>query len=225
MSAGTIFIQPHSDDIVMSSYFLIKSRLLPQPYYLLTVFGRSNWVDPKKRNTYEPINASRVTSIRRAEDEGFAQSLGLKLIFLDQPDCLLRENEVSYDPDRILDSSLLQKMKVTIGKILADIKIENIVTPRPSGGRQHYDHRITYSAIKLLSSTYNIFIVDDAPYSRITNPKENDLQIERKTDGRLVNKFEAMSFYDSQMCKLFFDQVMEITRKNNGYERLFTSAK
>lgn len=42
MSKGTIFIQPHSDDMVMSAYFLIKAEVLSRPYYLLTIFGQSN---------------------------------------------------------------------------------------------------------------------------------------------------------------------------------------
>lgn len=102
-------------------------------------------------------------------------------------------------------------------------KAKNIVAPFPSGIKQHYDHRIVREAIKSLSSTLcNRFFVDDIPYSRITNQNKHHLHLFAKLKiNNIYEKFNAMKIYDSQMCKLYLEQIQKITKQNRGYERIF----
>lgn len=229
MRGGTIFIQSHSDDIVMSSYFLIKAEILPKPYFLLTVFGRSNWLDPIKRkgNNYAQINSiAEITCLRKKEDEKFAKSLNLKLLFLNLEDCLLRNGKVFYDRKKTLDRNLIKIVNKTLFLLLRKYKVKNIVVPFPSGKQQHYDHRIVCEAIKSMPvNLYNRFFVDDIPYSRIANPHKYNLNLIAKQRGDINDKFKAMSIYDSQMCRLFFSQTRKIFKQNHGYERLFLFTK
>ncbi len=227
MSKGTIFIQPHSDDMVMSSYFLIETEVLPRPYYLLSVFGKSNWVDPIKKIGGQYIQDKKqttVTHIRKAEDKKFAKSLGLTLLFFNLEDCLLRNQEVFYQPDKTLDTNLVKEVKAIINTSIKKYGIQNVVTSFPSGKKQHYDHRIVYKAVKSLPANLcNRFFVDDIPYSRIINQKKYNLHLFTKSKiDDIDDKFRAMKTYDSQMCKLFFDQVRKIIKQNQGYERLFS---
>lgn len=226
MPKGTIFIQPHSDDMVMSSCFLIKKEVLPRPYYLLTVFGQSNWIDPIKkrgRRYIQKIDGTTITRLRKNEDEKFVKSLGLTLLFFDLKDCLLRNGEVYYQPNKKLEIKLVKKVKTIIHDSIKEYKVENIVVPFPSGRKQHYDHRIVREAVKLLPATLcSQFFVDDVPYSRIMKHNKFSLHIfaQIKVDG-VNEKFRSMKVYDSQMCKLFFDQVEKITKQNQKHERLF----
>jgi hypothetical protein len=225
-SKGTIFIQPHSDDMVMSSYFLMRKEILPQPYYLLTVFGQSNWIDPIKkrgRRYTQKIDGVEVTHLRKNEDEKFAESLGLTLLFSDLKDCLLRNREVYFQPNKKLETKLVKQVRTIIHDSIKRYKVENMVAPFPSGRKQHYDHRIVREAVKSLPGTLcGRFFVDDIPYSRITNPNKFRLHLfaQTKVDG-INEKFCSMKVYDSQMCKLFFDQVEKITKQNQRHERLF----
>jgi len=136
---GTIFIQPHSDDMVMSSYFLMKKEILPRPYYLLTVFGQSNWIDPiKKRSRLyaQKIDGTEVTRLRKTEDEKFAKSLNLILLFFNLGDCLLRNKKVYYQMNKKLDMDLVKEVKAVIYASIKKYKAENIVVPFPFGRRQ-----------------------------------------------------------------------------------------
>lgn len=228
MQQGTIFVQPHSDDAVMSSYFLIKAEILPRPYFLLTVFGQSNWLDPiQNKKNYTQINGvTEITRLRKMEDKKFAKPFNLKLIFLNLEDCLLRNGKVFYNPKKELDRSLLGVVSKTLSSLLEKYKAKNIVAPFPSGKRQHYDHRIVCEAIKsLLDNTYGRFFVDDIPYSRIANFNRYHLRLFASQKGNLNDKFRAMDIYHSQMCTLFFDQTRKIFKQNQGYERLFLFTK
>lgn len=226
MPNGTIFIQPHSDDAVMSSYFLMKAEVLPRPYYLLTVFGRSNWVDPIKGQKYRRLNASKVTHIRNDEDKRFAKLLRLKLLFLDFEDQLLRTGKVSYTPTKKLSQELFKEIRNTLTILLKEHNIKNVVTSFPSGTRQHYDHQIVCEVVKSLSTNLgSLFFVDDIPYSKITKSDENKLQLFTRLKGSLMDKFKAMKIYDSQMCKLFFNKVRELSKQNRRHERMFLFSK
>jgi len=226
MPKGTIFIQPHSDDTVMSSYFLIKAEVLSKPYYLLTVFGQSNWTDPIKKRSglyKQSKDQIAVTRMRKTEDRRFAKSLGLTLLFFNLKDCLLRNGEVFYQPNKKLDADLVKKVSAIIDASIKKYKAKNIVAPLPSGVKQHYDHRIVREAVKSLPATLcNLFFVDDIPYSRIINQSKYGLNLfARSKIDDMYDKFRAMKIYDSQMCKLFLNQVQKIAKQNQGYERIF----
>jgi LmbE family N-acetylglucosaminyl deacetylase len=226
MRIGTIFIQPHSDDAVMSSYFLIKAEILPRPYYLLTVFGQSNWIDPIKKqhlNYIKNNDCKIITRLRKNEDKKFAELFNLFLLFNNLKDCLLRHGQVFYRANEKLDTCLIKEVLRIINNLINKYNIKNIVVPFPYGTKQHYDHRIVYESIKLLPKNIaSCFFVDDIPYSRIGDPEKYSLKLySRVKIVNLEDKFKAMKIYDSQMCRLFFRQVKKIAQQNKGYERLF----
>lgn len=229
-SGGTVFIQPHSDDSVMSSYSLIKEGILPRPYCLLTVFGQSNWIDLVKKRSPRYVQSKdqiAVTRIRRTEDEEFAKSFNLTLLFLNFEDCLLKNKKVFYQPNKRLDADLVRRVSMAIRASIRKYSAKNVVAPFPCSVKQHYDHRVVSEAVKsLLTTLCNRFFVDDIPYSRITDQYRHGLRpFARLKIDDMRGKFHAMEIYDSQMCKLFFDQTRKIARQNQGYERVFTFTK
>jgi len=225
MRQGTFFIQPHSDDMIMSSYFLMKAETLHRPYYLLTVFTKSNWMDPHKRKKFHSVkNQVAITSLRKNEDRRFAKLLHLIPLFLKFEDCLLRNGEVFYQPNKKLETDLVEQVAASIHSLIKKYKPRNIMVPFPSGVKQHYDHRIAFEATRLVSSALcNIYFVDDMPYGRITDTNKHNLKLFAKSKISSVReKFRVMKIYESQMCNLFFNQVRKITKQNQGYERIFT---
>jgi LmbE family N-acetylglucosaminyl deacetylase len=228
MLRGTAFIQPHSDDTVMSSYFLIKAGVLPRPYYLITVFSRSNWVDPVYRARYLKPGGKpeeMITRLRMKEDKQFAKGLLMKPLFLNFRDCLLRNNITIFDPKQPLDASLVRRVYDSLHRAVTRHKILNIVIPCPSGAEQHYDHRVVYQAAKSLSVDHSIHLVDDLPYSRLPKGKGKIRSVRSVAVKSLEEKFQAMGIYDSQMCDLFFRKVKKITEMNGGFERLMTTKR
>lgn len=224
MLRGTLFIQPHSDDMVMSSYFLIKAGILPRPYYLLTVFSQSNWVDPPKSSRLRPGRSKTViTNLRKDEDKRFANLLHLIPLFFNFEDCLLRNGKVFYQSNKKLGADLIKQVATSIHYVIKGHKLQNVVVPFSSGTKQHYDHRLVCEAVKLVSLvSCNLYFVDDIPYGRITNANKHNLQLFAKSKiSSIHEKFNVMKLYDSQMCNLFFNQVQKIAKQNRGYERIF----
>lgn len=225
MLQGTFFIQPHSDDMVMSSYFLMKAETLPRPYYLLTIFTKSNWMDPLKRKKFHFVkNQVAITNLRKKEDKKFAKLLHLIPLFLNFEDCLLRNGKVFYQPNKKLETDLVEQVATSIRSLIKKYKPRNIVVPFPSGVKQHYDHRIICEATRLAASALcNPYFVDDMPYGRITDTNKHNLKLFAKSKiSSMREKFRVMKIYESQMCNPFFNQVQKITKQNRGYERIFT---
>jgi LmbE family N-acetylglucosaminyl deacetylase len=221
---GTLFIQPHSDDMVMSSYFLIRSNILPKPYYCLTVFTRSNWIETTKRKKFAHIKGvTAITNLRKSEDKKFAKQFDLIPLFLNFKACFLRAGKTFFSPQKNLDISLLKLISTSIKYLIRQHKIANIVLPFPFGRDQHYDHRMVCEAVKKYMPNYcNVYFVDDLPYGRIMNASKYNLRIFAKIKiNDMHKKFRAMKIYDSQMCNSFFNQISKITKQNKGYERVF----
>ena len=224
MTSGTLFIQPHSDDMVMSSYFLMRAEILPRPHYLLTVFAQSNWMDPLKNSLLRfERDKTAITSLRKNEDKRFANLFHIIPIFLDFEDCLLRNGEIFYQSNKKLGADLVKHVATSIYCVTKKHKLQNVVAPFPSGAKQHYDHRTVCEAVKITSLvSCNLYFVDDIPYGRITNANKHNLQLFAKSKiSSMCEKFSAMKIYDSQMCNLFFSQVRKIAKQNQGYERIF----
>jgi hypothetical protein len=226
MKGGTLFVQPHSDDLAMSSYFLMKSEIFPKPHYLLTAFSKSNWIDPIKRKKYpeERIKSEKeITRLRVNEDKKFCESTSLIPLFSGLEDCLLRNGKVFYDPKKRLEPELVAGVKAVINLSIKRYGMKNVVAPFPSGAVQHYDHRILREAVVLsLLGRSAKFFVDDLPYSRIANPDKQGLRLFARS--RIIDigeKMRAMEIYESQMCESFFKEVRKTARKNGGYERTF----
>ena len=202
----------------------MEAETLHRPYYLLTVFTKSNWMDPLKRKKFRSVkNQVAITNLRKNEDRRFAKSLHLIPLFLKFEDCLLRDGEVFYQPNKKLEADLVEQVAISIRFLIKKYKPRNIVVPFPSGVKQHYDHRIVFEAARLVASVLcNPYFVDDMPYGRITNPNKHNLKLFTKSKiSSMREKFRIMEIYESQMCDLFFNQVRKITEQNQGCERIF----
>ncbi len=224
---GTLFVQPHSDDMVMSSYFLIKTQILPRPYYLLTIFSKSSWLDPIRRKRFCLANSERsVTRLRIAEDEEFARLFQLTPYFFGFKDCLLRNGKTYFRPQTGIERNLINKVSNSITAFIKKHNIQNIVIHFQSGTRRHQDHYIVHQAVELIKLPIRVYFVDDIPYSRVLNLKKHNLKIFKRVKIKNIQeKFRAMGLYKSQMCDLFFNRVQKITEQNQGYERIFTLKK
>lgn len=215
-------MQPHSDDIVMSSYFLIKAEVLPRPYHLLTVFSKSNWLDPvRRKKLYLDDTKTAITRLRRGEDRQFAKSLRLTPHFFDFKDCLLRNGRTYLHPHDRLEKNLVDEISKSIATFIEMHRVQNVVIHFPSGPRQHLDHRIAYRASKDIKLPIQLYFVDDFLYSRVSSLKSRNLRVFKRVRIKNIReKFRAMKLYDSQMCDSFFNEVQKITSQNKGFERL-----
>lgn len=213
---GTCFISPHSDDTCMSATFILKESILPKPYFLLTVFTNTTYVDILNKDKYAKKD---IMQIRKVEDKKFAEIFNMKYLYLNEHDCLKRYGEVIFNPmaeiPKLLEKSIYKKILNKIKKY----NISNIVVPYPSGERQHFDHRIAKNICKKISLkfAYNLFYTDDLPYSLLTNLNNKKI-VYRKTINKndLKYKYEIMKIYKSQMCKYYYDSI-----KRNNAERIF----
>ncbi|MFH1192804.1 MAG: PIG-L family deacetylase [Candidatus Jorgensenbacteria bacterium] len=222
MRGGTLFVQPHSDDIVMSSYFLIKAEVLPRPYYLLTIFSKSNWIDPiKKEKRHLNYTETTITQLRKGEDRRFAKLLRLSPYFFDFGDCLLRNKKTYFCPHDKLEKNLVDEISRSIIVFIKAHHVQSVVVHFPSGSRQHLDHRIVYRASKDIKPPTQLYFVDDFPYSRVSNLGSWNLRIFKRVKIKdIQEKFRAMELYDSQTCKSFFNGIQKITTQNKGFERI-----
>ena len=218
INGGTCFLSPHSDDLVMSGFFIIKEEILPRPYYLFTVFGESEYVDVQVINNYDK---KEITDIRLAEDREFAKSFDLNFLFLKEPDCLKRFNCAIFNDLFPINEILLQHIYTLILQKTISLNISNFVVPYPFGKQQHYDHRILCEIGKKLSITFgsNLFYLDDIPYSVADlSPTSIDVFFKKMiNDLDIKVKYNAMEIYKSQMCNLYYERVKLLNQ-----ERLFT---
>lgn len=205
----------------MSSYFIIKSEYFPKPYHLLTIFSKSNWMEPKKRIKYSTSHDEKIiTGLRKDEDIQFCRLLGLKPHFFGFKDCLLAQKKVVFTPNSKLSESLVKDVYRKLNTFLKRKAIKDIVFPFPAGHRQHYDHRIVLEVSKKIKSSFKYY-VDDLPYSSVINLGRYNLKLIQKISiYNLEEKINAMNIYDSQMAELFYNKVREISTQNNSAERI-----
>lgn len=222
MNRGTAFIQPHSDDAVMSMYYTIKSGYLPKPYFLITAFSESDWIDPVQRIFLEEshVNLSQgiITNLRKLEDVEFANNCDMKCVFLGMPDSKIRTGGAIFDPSVSLDTKIITELHLLLDKMLQELQIGTIVFPCPVGKRQQIDHRILFDACSKLKS-YTKYLIDDFPYSRIDDSAlyiiAHEIQV-----GSPLEKFKMMSLYKTQMNSYFYEDILSLHNKNKGIERL-----
>jgi len=217
---GTCFISAHSDDICMSCFGIINSGIFIKPYYLLTVFGVSEYAEVTKRSNYCETD---FTNIRLSEDEVFAKELGMHFDFFKIPDCLKRYEKVIFNKDAELDWVLIRELKHKLKRFIISKGIKNLIVHYPWGDVQHLDHRITLHITSLNAKelSVNIYYVDDFPYSNIVDV--NKLKQHKVKINNLLRyqKHQVMNIYESQMCELFHNMVDILCAKNQMFERAF----
>ncbi len=220
----TCFISPHSDDIVMSSFQIIRKKILSKHQTLLTIFGVSEYVDISKREIYKTKDD--VTMTRLKEDKRFAKEVGINFDYFKIPDCLLRHRRVFFNETQLnIDKKLFDDLVRRLTKYIIKSKLNQVVVHYPSGNKRHFDHRLIVKVAQKIPNI-ELLYVDDIPYSRISSDAGLELykSIKLCADD-LKSKHNAMDLYSSQMCSLFHNQVDKITRLNNMTERIFKNEK
>lgn len=223
MQTGTAFIQPHSDDAVMSMYYSIKSGYLPKPYFLITAFSESDWIDPVQRifleDSHITLSRNVITNLRKLEDMEFANRCDMKYISLGIPDSKIRTGGAIFDPSALIDNKITTKLHLKLDKVLSEIQVGTIIFPHPAGEKQHIDHRILFEVCSQLQG-YIKYFSDDFPYSRVDDSTRHTIYNQISVDS-ILEKFKMMSIYKTQMNSYFYEDVFHLHSKNGNIERLF----
>ncbi|MCB0537136.1 MAG: hypothetical protein KDE33_06365 [Bacteroidetes bacterium] len=204
---GTCFLSPHSDDISMSALYVILEKVLPEPYYLFTIFSSSEYVDISKVTEYLK---DKITDTRLNEDRMFSKALDMTFLHLKEPDCLKRLGFVIYDSKQNISSSYVERLSNFVALKIKSYEISNIVVPYPFGEKQHYDHRITRCVAEKLSNNLeiNLYYLDDIPYSVIDFCDNLEICYKKELNySDIVHKIQFMDIYKSQMCDYFYERV------------------
>lgn len=211
----TCFLSPHSDDTFLEAYYIIKERVLPDPYLLCTVFSESNYVDTSKKMLYSGAD---ITKIRKEEDLLFANEFHMQYKAMNELDCLLRHGTVFFD-ECPLDSKLLDKLYNQLFVLVTNLQIEYVVAPSPYGIKQHYDHRVLYEIANRLGQLKRVSLLwtDDTPYSTMPNNMIKELLWGKTLTPKEIQQKSSKldEIYPSQTCNYYKEAI-----KNNN-ERLF----
>jgi hypothetical protein len=221
MAIETLYIQPHSDDAAMSSYFTIKSGYFGSSQGLLTVFSKSNWHEPGLLS--ESASVSEITRTRLREDCEFAKKAGVPLFLWPYRDCLLRNKKTIFNPLNPLPSKLVQRITKDLINFVDKKKVKNIIVPFPRGEKQHLDHRIVFCATlqcKKVRNYINVYFVDDMPYGYVSSCRNEGLRLYQSFAVNLEEKLGVLAIYKSQISDYFKKSVTAITKRNKFRERI-----
>jgi len=218
----TCFLSPHSDDIVLSCSFHIQYEVFERPYFLVTVFSQSTYID----RSFEIADgsSSNVTKIRLGEDSRYAAKYNMNFNYLIYKDALLRTGFVCYDPEYPLDQNLINSITKKLLNYVQSNKVENIIVQQPNGTKQHIYHRITYAAARQLCSelpAIKLYTVDDFPYSFLENEKSKISTGHRISELSISELLSDLKIYKSQYCQYFENQVRLLSKKINYELRYF----
>lgn len=205
------FLSPHSDDTFLELFYAISHRVLPGEYFFCTIFSKSIYVDISQKEQH-PQDC--ITNLRLGEDASFARKYGLKHLFLDEPDCLLRYGEVFFE-DCLLSESLIKDISTKLITKLDEYDIDCLVAPFPYGRKQHYDHRILREVAKRVASEKSICMLwtNDIPYSSVPDSVVKRVLWEKKLtkDQSFQKGLELDILYPSQTCKYYKDAIPNIS--------------
>lgn len=221
---GTLFVSPHSDDISICAGHIIATRALPEPLHLVTVFSRSDWVEPSWSLN---LGHQWVTEIRLAEDYRFCQQVGAVFHSLDFEDCAIRYGSALFDPKIELEMDLCNQILDQLRLLCRRVACQSIAVQFPFGDGQHLDHRLTFHAVAALSVMDGLDCIyfDDLPYSRIpVNVPVRDIfgrllqQVRLDLSPQdLARKIQLMNIYESQMCEYYFDSIVTSAPKETNH--------
>jgi glycosyltransferase involved in cell wall biosynthesis len=168
-SQHDLYLSPHLDDICLSLGGFVRRR---KTGVLLTIFSRSDFVCramplPSDKNDRVML----ISEIRRAENEAFAQRVGLLTRYGELAEALVRGRD-AFDAAKATEDTRLLHTKVMVA-------IEKLKTPEPLNEKpwlfcpigigNHLDHliilRVVVDNLASLKSTYRIAFYEDHPYA------------------------------------------------------------
>lgn len=233
--SGTLVLAPHPDDAAFSLGGAILGRQLPAPVTVVTLFGRSNYAGGQ----FHP-DADCVTALRQAEDEQWARSAGVRLVYLDRPEAALRTgssfDDVFGPPD--FDHLAIRETAETIRALVIEEKPRLLLAPLAIGS--HCDHVIVRELVKSFSREADIVTAfyEDLPYADEASSEEIARAVSEALPdpwplvlplraGMLDRKCDSLPVYASQIE----DAVLHAVRRHSlglghadGAERLWFAA-
>ncbi len=240
MPGRTILLSPHLDDAA----FCLGAALLDGRFgevEVLNVFSVSDYAA-----TPVAGNKSRVTALRRREDERFfARIPEVRLTFLDRLDAPLRLNirwQSVCDARSLRGSeSEIRSLVETVNARLPRSPVALVLAPLGLGG--HIDHLVVrQAALRLLRSGAAVGFYEDLPYAgtialpAIASAAANLARTARRklvphlllARGRPAAKASALRVYRSQLGRSTLQRVVAHGSRINrrGFaERLWLSAR
>ena len=220
-----LFLSPHADDAAASCGGLISHlvaagarvtihtifcRPVAGPYAPGAIELHKLWGDPQD-----------VVRLRSAEDEAAAARLGARLSPGDFPEAIYRRDPhgdwLYPEVDRIFgvrhshDEALVAELVRAIEK---RFDLSNMRLYAPLGIGEHVDHLLVFEAANSFRKAgRDVLFYEDFPYA--ARPSSNALQMTSLknlraatitlSEGELLAKIEAFSYYRSQIGMLFGD--------------------
>lgn len=171
-----IFLSPHIDDVCFSLGVLAKAS---QRGWLINIFNVSGYL-PGMHGLKQEGFVSKVTSIRKLEDEAFADAASLTIVSLDLLDAPLRglkplDSKPSEKEMEYVEGTLFNKL-AEIGSEFGQKAL--LLAPAGIGG--HIDHLTirdwAISNLSELNSKYSVGFYEDLHYASDPEVRRSDLR-------------------------------------------------
>jgi len=232
---GTIILSPHADDAALSIGGMLCKNALEEPVTLVTIFGRSNYL----RESAFQSDWEFVTATRKSEDVAFADSLGIKLQYLEFPEASLRLGS-SYD--KIFSKEIQTEDQFPPDLITVINQIVDSESPKllfaPLGLGLHRDHLIACRLPHKITKPGATVVVyyEDLPYAAyvaeyeilrhasFVSPSLTPTYV--SIDSELPNKLANLMLYQSQISEFELGIVKYYAsrwKQGRLYERVWVS--
>ena len=225
---NNIYISPHSDDICYSLGDCISRN---PGGYLINIYTRSNYINPTVSSILEnQLSIEEISTIRRKEDQLFANKVGLNLVDLSMNDASVVSNYL----ERHLLTNTHQDVDELEPQLLSAImnRVSNSAARLfcPAAIGMHRNHVATMMCIvkniEVLKRHFKICFYEEIPYSRGPDIRDqgqaklqmltNDRQFFRVKHHKQDNvsvKEQLIKIYQSQL-----KQPFDINRYFQGWE-------
>lgn len=175
-----LFVSPHADDVCLSLAGVCSH--VAGPKRLLTVFSRSEWVDPAWPG---PRGPDAVSETRRREDEAFCAAFGFDYEALGLPDTSVRHQRSwgLREPTRD-DPALQGRLELALLAAVDAGAVALLVAPLGLG--RHADHLVCARAVREVAAERSVPVAyyEDLPYAEELTRWRIALSA-RRLDGRL----------------------------------------
>ncbi len=231
LAGGSLLLSPHADDVALSLGGLLQLDLIPRPITLVTVFGRSGFSRDEGFSADWRANTRR----RRQEDLAYAESLGLKLEYLELAEAGLRPRaRPLFTSGRWLRAPL--ELTRILERQVAAAAPGSVWIPLGLGG--HRDHLLVEKAATRIARARKLdrLYYEDLPYAAAVSERRirrRAASISRSLRPISVNigpvldrKIESLRLYESQICEQYLRAIHEHHGRwetNRLIERLWRS--
>ena len=199
----TVLLSPHPDDAAFSLGGVLQGGGLPDPVVLVTLFGRSNFM---RDGGFSP-DWPEVTRRRRGEEETFAASLGLELVYHEMPEVSLRDQRL-FAPGSDEDLTPPPGLEDAIARALEE-RVPALVLA-PLGLGDHRDHKIVCRSASRTAAARELPLAyyEDLPYAARLSERDILRRVAAVGPGlvprvfplgSLAAKLEQLRLYDSQV--------------------------